>query len=65
MLGSMVSSHAPVRGHRSMSASVAGRISSFKSCPREGASGQQSFAAREFQVSSHAPVRGHPLSAKV
>ena len=34
--------------------------SSFKSCPREGASFCVQFRDDSVLVSSHAPVRGHP-----
>ena len=55
-----VSSHAPVRGHLPSLDGTMIKKSSFKSCPREGAS---SAILPELCpagiVSSHAPVRGH------
>ena len=39
-------------------------MASFKSCPREGASGLIHTKPRQNRiVSSHAPVRGHPKDA--
>ena len=55
-----VSSHAPVRGHRKCSWTEID-YTSFKSCPREGASCIGIFGRLLSKVSSHAPVRGHPL----
>ena len=38
---------------------------SFKSCPREGASGLRMGVVHGSIVSSHAPVRGHQLVSRI